>query len=303
MIPAGFRHIVLVHHLAARGWTLDLRGACRASPASSEASAKEDSPAAAASARRSFSFLSTASAADVALAPADEFLGVLNQIRLPVDFALDGLDLEGDVILPIAPGRAAGRVHVMLDGVAASPRGVQRGTFRVQPHVSFLAAADAPVNFVVADGTLFAAMDGPRTFRRLALRADATATGRSLLRPVRLSVNAGATRASAGETYSLTLAGENKQLASLQAGFPDDRRHVAGTWKLDVSDDDLTPFMLGRGYAPRASTGSASWPVFDADATLTEYPRPRAASISRPTGWALVRPAVFRHVGAGAARC
>jgi hypothetical protein len=102
------------------------------------------------------------------------------------------------------------------------------------------------VNSIVGDGSLAVGMDTPRDFRRLAIRFDAVASGPRLPHAVRLSVAAAAARGPVGETYSASLSGETRQLASVQAAYPDARRRVSGTWKLDLGDDDLTPFTLGR---------------------------------------------------------
>jgi len=235
VLPAGFAHTVLIRRLVAKGWTLDLRGFNGGN-------------------------LELAAVA----VPMAVFQGVLNQLRLPVDFALDGLDVEGDVILPAGPGRAGGRAHVMLSGGGLAAGGEGRFGFNLK----FVpTAADAPVNSLIGDGTLFAAMDSPRTFSRVALRVDSAATGPKLPRTMRLATDVSAARGPTGEIYAFTLAGESKQLVSLQASFPGDRRRLAGTWKLDVSDDDLTPFMLGRALPVFYGNGAGR---FDADAGLAE---------------------------------
>jgi len=235
VLSAGFRHAVLIRRLVARGWVLDLRGV----PGGRLESA-------------------------AVAVPVVVLQGLLDRLRLPVDFALDGLDAEGDVIVPAAPGRAGGRAHVRLSGggLAAGQEGRFTFTLQFAP-----AAADAPVNSIEADGTLSAAMGGPRAFRRLDLRVDATATGPRLPRTVRIAADLRAARDAAGETYALNLVGNNKELVSLQAGVPDERGRLAGTWKLDVCDDDLTPFMFGRPLPVFDGVGAGR---FDADVRWSE---------------------------------
>ncbi len=235
-----------IRHLAARGWTLDLRGPARPQPA-----------VAAIPGPRPFSLLPSASAAGVATIPPAGFQGILSRMRLPVDLALDGLESEGDVILP------AGRMHVVASGGGLSPgrEGAFIFSLRLPP-----AVAGGLVNSLTADGRLVAAMDGPRAFRKLDLRLDAVASGARLRRPVRLSAALGAALNPSGESWTVSLSGEKKELLSLRAAFPDARGRISGEWRLDVCDADLAPFLLGRPLPLFNGAGGGS---FGFDAALS----------------------------------
>jgi hypothetical protein len=252
VIPALFGRNLRFRHLAIRGWTLDLRGPARRGPA-----------AVARSGPRAFSFLPSASAADALARPAGVFSGILSQLRLPVGLSLDGLEAEGDVILPDAGGRPGGLMHIILSGGGLSPG--REGTFLVSLGLPS-AVAGGLVNSLTADGKLVAAMDGPRAFRKLDLSLDAVASGPGLRRPVRLSATLGAELGPRGESYTVSLAGEKKELLSLRAAFPDARGRISGQWKLNVCDDDLAPFMLGRPLPLFNGAGAGS---FGTDAALS----------------------------------
>ncbi len=246
LIPALFGGDLRFQHLAARGWTLDLRGPLR--------------PVVAAAPRgpRPFSLLPSASAADALRWPSGGFPGILSQLRLPVGLALDRLELEGDVILPDAKGRPGGRMHIVLSGGGLSPG--REGAFLLSLGLP-PAVAGGLVNSLTADGKLVAAMDGPRAFRKLDLRLDAVASGPRLRRPVRLSASLIALLGPRGETYAVSLAGEKKELLSLQAEFPDARGRISGRWKLNVCDDDLAPFLLGNALPLFNGAGEGSFGV------------------------------------------
>ena len=251
---SGWRHQLLIRRLTAIGWTLDLS---RFAPGRGE-SARPSA--------RSFAFMPSAAAADAPAAPVPLalFQGFLDQLRLPMDFALDGLELEGDVILPAAGGRPVGWAHAIVSGggLAADREGRFIFSLKFTPP-----PGAAPVNSVAAEGTLTAAMAGPRAFARFSVKLEAAASGAKFPRGVRISAAAAAVRGPDGENYSLTLVGQERQLAAMQATFPKDELRLAGTWKLDLSDGDLAPFALGRRLPVFNLVGSGR---FETDAAFAE---------------------------------
>ena len=270
---SGLKHHLLIRRLTASGWTLDLTrfepgapGATAVASADPDVQVKSQdmTPSTRSREEGRFDPLSSASAADPTPPPLEIFQGFLDQLRLGVDFSLDGLELEGDVILPPGHGQNGGRAHVVVSGggLAAGAEGRFIFNLKFAP-----AAAAAPVNSVTVDGTLTAAMDGPRTFSRFAVQCDAAATGIKFPRGVRVSAAAAARRDPTGENYSLTLAGPGKQLAALQAISSPGGLRLAGTWKLDLSDDDVAPFALGRRLPVFNLVGAGR---FDTDAAFAE---------------------------------
>jgi hypothetical protein len=231
LLAEALGHRVLVRGLVAKGWTLDLSGTAAA----------------------------TAYLGPGGLMTAAVFEGVFDELHLPVDLSLDGVDLEGEIILPQAPGQAPLRLQVSLTGggLAAGQQG--RFTFAARA----AAPTGLPVGSLALDGVATAAMATPRTFSRLALRVTAAATGPKLGAGVKLAADLGAVRQSGGENYTATLTSDSKQLAAVVASFPADTRRLNGTWKVDLSDDDLSPFALGRVLPVFAAAGAGH---FDTDA-------------------------------------
>jgi hypothetical protein len=249
VIPAGLGRSLHIHRLTARGWTLDLRGMRGA-----RAAASRQVP-------RAFSFLSSAEAASAPPVGVESFRGVLDLLGLPADFSLDGLELEGDVILP---GRDGGTFRCVVSGggLAAGREGRFVFSFKGGP-----SSPKSPVASLVGDGMVLASMGGARDFRSVSVRVDVAASGPRLPRTVRLALSAGVVRRDGGEDYSFTLAGEAKPLATLKGAFPSGMRRIAGTWKLDLGDEDLAPFVLGR---PLPSFHGVGEGAFDADEWLDE---------------------------------
>ena len=239
VIDAGMNEKVNIRRLVARGWTLDLTH--YQFPAAPKKSA-------ALTPRREFSLLPSAYAAEpgsaaAAAAATQVFQGVFAQAALPFELTLDGVELEGDVLLPPAPGVETGRAHLVLNGGGFATGREGALTFNL---AVALTGKDAPVNALTITGRLAATMDTPRTFSRLGTQAAASATGPQFPKGVKLSANIAAARDTSGENYTITLAGENRQLVAVQASFPKTTLKLDGTWKLDLRDADLAPFTLGR---------------------------------------------------------
>lgn len=232
LLSAAFRDRVLVSRLVATGWTIDLSKPAAGRPRSSEPSASVASSAAAA------------------------FAGVFGFLELPVDLAIDAVQLEGDVILPA--GRGKGKVNVSGGGLGVG----REGRFLL---VGDAVLADRNVNALGVRGTVHVAMDTPRTFTRVAARFDASAQGQQFPTGVKLSADLSAVRGAGGEEYALAVVGEGRPLASLQAILPVGAKTLEGRWKLDVRDADLAPFALGQPLPAFTSQGEGS---FNAEATF-----------------------------------
>lgn len=243
VIDAGLNQKVTLKRLVAKGWTLDLT--------------RYRFPAAAPVAAPGAVTMPAPVLVPVAVV-ARIFQGVFAHSTLPFDLVLDGVELEGDVLLPPAPGVTAGRAHVILDGGGLAAG--HEGAFKFKTTVTLM-GADLHVTSLTVEGRFAAAMDTPRTFTRLTTRADAAASGPQFPGGVRLVADLAATRTPTGGSYSLLLSDPKRLLASLKADLPLASRHLAGTWKLDVCDTDLAPFTLGRALPTFALDGAGAFDV------------------------------------------
>src|SRR5690606_28808349 len=135
-------------------------------------------------------------AATPAAAAAQAFEGIFAQLRRPVDLSLDGVQLEGDVILPRSPARA--KVKLTGGGIGAG----RDGAFSL---VAAFALADRGGNAVEVWGELRVGVDTPRSFTRLAARVDAAARGEKFPHGVKLHAEGTAARAADGEAYAASV--------------------------------------------------------------------------------------------------
>lgn len=254
IIAAGFAREVSVGKLTARGWTIDLSKTAAPPPASTSPINVSPTPDGAATpvAAPPHSVVA-ANQASVARA----FAGVLGQLRLPVDLALDGVDLEGEVILPPAPrGGPAVRARVTLVGGGLGVG--KEGRFQLDLNATFT-GENLAVNNVTLQSTLVAAMDSARTFSRFSAEPKAMAVGPQFPAGVTLSAVISATRTPGGESYTLTVANSAQQLVSATADLAAANRTLGGSWKVDLRSADLAPFALGHALPMFAATGEGTF--------------------------------------------
>ncbi len=239
VVSAAVSDKVRVGLLRAHGWTLDLTR----SPALAAAAPGATAP---------------AEAAVAAVTPL--FQGAFAQLKLPVDATVNGVDLEGVVILPAMPDQAAARIRVTVrgGGLAAG----QDGRFNLA-----LSGAAADGGAFTLRGEFVAVMDTPRTFGRLTATVDAAVSGPRFPQGVKLNARLEAARSPGGETYHLVLTGDGKNLADVQAEFAAAGARLTGRWKLDLHASDLAPFALGRELPVFAIAGEGG---FETDVSFAE---------------------------------
>lgn len=243
------RERVLITRLVAKGWTLDLTDAVPPVSAKSAGThARRMKP----SRATEFSLLPTAYADDPSAAAVQTaFQGLFKQLQLPVDLSLDGVELEGEVILPAAAAHGPMRARLQLKGGGLAAG--REGTFSLD-----VAGTKADGGALTLHARVTTAMDAPRSFSRIGAKADAAVSGAKLPEGVKLNVDAQAVRTGAGETYSLLLARGEKQLATVNAELVLAASRITGMWRLDLHDDDLAPFSFGRALPTFAAAGEGS---------------------------------------------
>ncbi len=192
-----------------------------------------------------------------AVAAGQIFAGVFAQLRLPVEVSLDGVEVEGEVILPDARGRA----KITLTG----------GGFRTgregQFHVGLAAGLSDPrVSAVEIKAMLVGEMDTPRSFARLALKFEAKASGSQFPAGVTLVGDCSAARGAIGESYAVTVVAPGREILNLRADFPRHSDRLSGTWKLNLRGADVVPFSLGVVWPEFSASGEGH---FYSDVALT----------------------------------
>lgn len=251
IVTALWQRRLLVRRLVAKGWTLDLSGrpAAGGAPGPGGAVAK---PAA-----------TGQSPALTAQSLAGMIRGALSRWALPFDLSLDGIDLEGDVLVAAPPRPDPVRIHVVAKGGGMASG--HSGDFAIDV-MTQVYDAEAGLVTLAGHGHFFVAMGSPRTFRRLEAKAEISAEGGPFPNPVTLPAEAAVELGPSGETYSLDVRRGERHLAAMEARFLADSNRMAGTWKLDVQDTDIAAFLPGRPLPRIAAVGSGE---FDADAAFT----------------------------------
>lgn len=184
----------------------------------------------------------------------EAFAGLLSPIALPFDLALDGVDLAGTVHLPAAAGEA---VFALTGGGLGAGR---EGAFALAVDTAF---KDPKVDVLTLRAKLAVRMETPRRIAHLSVALDAAAGGGSYPAGVKLAGKFTAARSAAGENYTLVLEAPDRLLVDLKAALPAGGSRFDGTWKLDLRDTDLAPFLAGRLLPAFASRGLGT---FDTDA-------------------------------------
>ena len=216
-----------VRRLVARGWTLELRGGPTPAPGRGAA---------------------------------DALFGLLGGLKLPIDGSLDGVELEGDVVVDAAPGGVPARVHVLVTGGGMSAG--HEGAFVVEATAEAPGIAPSPV---AVHARLTASMDSPRSVNRIALSADLPDTGGPGREAVALSAAASLGHGDGAASIDVGLSRGVRRLAMLQCRYPGAARRLTGTWAVDLRDADLGPLARYRALPSIAATGGGQ---FDADPDL-----------------------------------
>ena len=254
-----------VRSLVAKGWTLDL--------SHSAGSADASTPAGAGPGRGE----EAGALAPAAAAPTQELLHIFRAIlrgaKLPCDLALDEVDLEGDVLMASAPGNPPSKVHLIVkgNGVAAG----RDGDWAIDATGEFRDTRFGTVD-LATHGRLAVAMDSPRTLKRVELKGDLSAEGRSLPKGLAWSVDIAAARGVGEENYTLDLSRDHRRLATILVHAPAATGRLVGTWKIDWRDTDLAPFVPERRLPAVAASGEGE---FDADAALARVHAPGRLNI------------------------
>jgi len=231
----------LVRSLVARGWTLDLSRA--GEPAGGQAQRVPGGARAAG-----------------ALEAARVIREILGGRQLPVDGSLDGVELEGDVLLAASPGGPPAHVHLVVTGGGVSA--AHEGAFTFEAAV---AAPGTAVNGAAPHGRLVVAMDAARRVSRLEVRADIPDPGGLRQKDLTLSAEVAAARGAGEETYALDLSRGSRHVATVAGRFPGSTRRFAGIWKIDLRESDFAPYWPDRTLPALTAAGEGH---FDADAAF-----------------------------------
>ncbi len=237
-----------IRSLVAKGWTLDLSHL----PAAGDPAVP--APAAPGAAAAAPLYQAQAEAAQKAIRA---LVAVLHAWRLPCDVTLDGIELEGDVILAPSPDGSPVSAHLAIAGGGLAPG--HEGEFQVNAEVH---DTQLPASPVTVEGSVFLAMDSPRTLSRIGIKTDLASDASMRHGESALSVAFAASRGATGDTVSVDLARGDHAVANLVLRIGAGAPQYAGTWKVDLRDTEIAPLAPDQSLPSLAISGAGD---FDAD--------------------------------------
>jgi|GEM_PF-2649338 len=266
---AAARRDVHVRNFTAHGWTLDFSNAPSTTTVAraTTPSALRWHPLPQATIGFAQVLAATSGEANAAVNPADVFRGIFPLLDLPVDLAVDQVDLEGEIIFRAQSDGPVERIHVTMTGggLAAGRSGqfLLTGETLVKMPAMPLSAVRTQVN-------LQARLGSARQFDLLQLDGHFEAENGKAARP-KLFLKAAINRVGDHETYVLSVrAGDGPNapgVVQAQAVFPNPQSRVSGTWNADTNDTQFGPFLLGVVLPSFSIKGAGQ---FDADGAFQE---------------------------------
>jgi len=179
---------------------------------------------------------------------------------------VDGLELEGDVLLASADGGPPVQVHLSIKGGGFGAG--REARFDVEAAV---VGAQIPAAFTFAQGHLVARLGRDGTIGRLDIKADFSPAGESGPDGPGMAIEASARREGGALACLLDVSRGARRIVAVDAHGEGSPARFMGTWTVDLRDADVSPFGPYADLPSVAMTGAGS---FDADG---EFARVHAA--------------------------
>ncbi len=168
--------------------------------------------------------------------------GLLAQWRLPVEFTLDDVLLEGRVLLP----GAAVVADLKLTGGQFAPG--RAGALQLKAILKN-AAPNAQVSILHAQIDLQATQGPGNYFTQISVTALVNALGKNITEQSQLKLSVDLDQSPAGEKYSLhadtLVGGVSENILTLAASLPLGAQEYAGQWSLKGRTAQVEPFYFG----------------------------------------------------------
>src|SRR5208283_1323924 len=182
---------------------------------------------------------------------------VMSAIRtwqVPFAGTVDGVEVEGDVLLASREGSAPVQVHLVVKG-----GGLGAGRHAAFDVEATAVGAQIPAAFTFARGKVAADLGRDGRIGRLSAKADFSPEGESSADDPGISVEVSADRAKDGSAYAIDAGRGARHLLSVRAQAADSSGRLAGTWSVDLREADIAPFSPYADVTPASVTGSGSF--------------------------------------------
>jgi hypothetical protein len=207
----------------------------------------------------------TAAAAAPAAAP-----GLLARVTLPFDLELGDVQIDGQAMLPGAPGQPAREASYTISGghIAAG----REGTLRLDATLRNT-AADAKVSALRAQAELKLTLTPRRTFGQVGLSTVVTAEGTALAGASQLKANAELYGTTVGENYEVAVStlmnNRAENLLIVRAQLPTGTQRYTGEWALQARTAQLEPFSFIGVLPDFEASGDGRFSLDAATASVT----------------------------------
>ena len=202
------------------------------------------------------------SAATAPIGRAPAFDGLFKYLLPPVRVVLDTHSNEVEVVFPLAPGRAPGRLRLKLTDGRLGPGEVARFDLEAVMENDHSAAL---IDRVETRGTVAAAFDSALALATVEAHLEAVATGPRVPAPARLQADVKLARTAAGETYALTLnsleGGVVSRVLGVNIGYASAAAKLTGSWQVQASKRQVAPFVLGMALPEFTAAGEGRFEV------------------------------------------
>ncbi len=221
-----------IQRLTAKGWTLDLSHRTAPPLAQSQSSPRPENGNEAIA-----SSLTKDSPAQLCL---QLFHRILSDWKLPCDVSLDGVELEGDILFTTGQGDSSSRMHVIIRGGGITAG--RTGSLTMDVTGQFI-DSKLQMSFLKANGHLIVSMDSAQSLNLIGVKSELLLKSDLLKRDLNWAIDASVARGVGDESYSLELSHDSKQLITLAARVASATGRPTGTWKIDLRESDLAPFI------------------------------------------------------------
>lgn len=183
--------------------------------------------------------------------------GALAQIKLPYELTLDGLDIQGRLLLAGKPGQPALQSEFTLTGGQIGPG--REGELKLKARVAD-PTPGADVSTLDALATLQLRETRQQTFDHINLTTLLEAAGPELAGKNQLKLSAEMSRAGAGEKYRVTIdtlrSGQSESVLALNAALAAGAGSYTGDWTISARSVQLESFLMGRMLPEFTANGS-----------------------------------------------
>ena len=179
-----------------------------------------------------------------------------NALPIPVGLSIDGIELDGQIIIPGIGGRSPIHSHLQVSAGRLNIEGKGTLTFSLS---SIFGDPEMLVNGMHLDGTFSFQLNKQRHLESYSIKANGVPTGTAF--PDGTSYDLTLDRAKAGSDEYITteVTSSNSKLLKLRAYIDSSYSKVSGVWSLNADQNTLGHFISDKALASFNAYGSGTF--------------------------------------------